>query len=52
MGYFAGLIVRALAAFGSLRLPAARAGVLFAYLAVGSLLTRAAALGVIEMLSL
>ena len=48
-GYFAGLIVWACAAFGSMRLPAARASVLFAYLAVGSLLTRAAALGVMEM---
>ena len=51
-GYFAGLIVWAFAAIGSLRLPTARAGALFAHLAVGSLLTRAPALGVMDMFSL
>ena len=48
-GYFAGLIVWAFATFGAMRLPTSRAAVLFAYLAAGSLLNRAAALGVMEM---
>ena len=50
-GYFAGLLAWAFAAFGCLRLPDHRAGTLFAYLVAGSLLNRAAALGIMEMFS-
>lgn len=48
-GYLAGLVVWAVAAFGGLGLSAGRAAVLFAYLAVGSFVTRLLVLGFMEM---
>lgn len=49
-GYVAGLLVWAVAAFGGLRLPAVRAVVLFAYLAVSSLVARLVVLGVMDVI--
>jgi hypothetical protein len=48
-GYLAGLVVWAVAAFGGLGLGAGRAAALFAYLAVGSFVTRLLVLGVMDM---
>jgi hypothetical protein len=52
VGWAAGLIAWGVAAFDGLSLPARRAAVLFAYLAVGSLLTRLLVLGVVAMFGL
>jgi hypothetical protein len=52
LGWAAGLIVWGLAAFAGMGLPAGRAAILFAYLAVGSLLTRVLVLGVMAMFGL
>jgi hypothetical protein len=49
-GYVAGLLVWAVAAFGGLGLPAGRAVVLFAYLAVSSLVARLVVLGVMDVI--
>ena len=49
VGYPAGGLVWAFAAFGYASLPTGRAAVLFGYLAVNSLLSRAAVLGVMQM---
>jgi len=51
-GYLAGLVVWAVAAFGGLGLSAGRAAALFAYLAVGSFVTRLLVLGFMEMFGL
>jgi hypothetical protein len=51
-GYLAGLVVWAVAAFGGLGLSAGRGAVLFAYLAVGSFVTRLLVLGFMEMFGL
>ena len=48
-GYVAGLVVWAVAAFAGLGLTAGRAAVLFAYLAVSSLLARLVVLGVLDL---
>jgi hypothetical protein len=49
LGYVAGLVVWAVAAFGGVGLPAGRAAVLFLYLAAGSFLARLVVLGVMDM---
>jgi hypothetical protein len=49
LGWVAGLLVWGVAAFAGLGLPVGRAAVLFAYLAVGSLVTRLLVLGVLAM---
>jgi hypothetical protein len=49
LGWAAGLLVWAVAAFAGSGLPAGRASVLFAYLAMGSLVTRLLVLGVLAM---
>ena len=49
LGWAAGLLVWAVAAFAGLGLPAGRAAILFAYLATGSLFTRLLVLGVMAM---
>ena len=49
-GYVAGLIVWAVAAFAGLGLTAGRSGVLFAYLAVSSLVARLVVLGVMDII--
>ena len=49
IGYPAGCLVWAFAAFTYLALPTGRAAVLFGYLAVNSLLSRAVVLGVMQM---
>ena len=51
-GYVLGLVVWAVAAFGGLGRGAGRAAVLFAYLAIGSFLTRLLVLGFLEMFGL
>lgn len=52
LGWTAGLIIWGVAAFAGLSLPAQRAAILFAYLAVGSLITRLLVLGVMAMFGL
>lgn len=49
LGWAAGLLVWAVGAFAGLGLPAGRAGVLFCYLAAGSLVTRLVVLGVLAL---
>ncbi len=49
LGWAAGLLVWAVAAFAGLGLPAGRASVLFCYLAAGSLVTRLLVLGVMAL---
>ena len=50
VGYVAGLVVWAVAAFAGLGLSAGRATVLFAYLAASSLVARLVVLGVMDMM--
>lgn len=49
-GYFAGLVVWAVAVYGFLTLPTARATVLLGYLAAASVVTRLIVLGVLSVL--
>lgn len=49
MGWAAGLLVWAAGAFAGSGLPAGRASILFAYLAMGSLVTRLLVLGVLAL---
>jgi hypothetical protein len=49
MGYVAGVVAWASAAFGFFDLPAARAAVLTGYLAVASIVTRLVILGVLDV---
>ena len=48
-GYFAGVAVWAVATFAGLGLSTARAAILFAYLAVSSLVSRLVVLGIMDM---
>ncbi len=48
-GYFAGVAIWAVTAFGCLGLSTTRAAILFAYLAIGSLVSRLIVLGIMEM---